>query len=398
MRNKRRTLLTVSTIALSVAVVIIADRYTAAMLKIWRQSSADHGTGHAQIRGQEYSKARDGLRLEKVLPNQQKLEQMLSSDKQVSAFSRRIRFEGIISSTDKTIYFLGMAVHPIDELKVAPKVFNKETDTGSFLDSANPRGVVIGRGMADTLGLEVGDEAALSILTIKGNTNAVDVYVRGIVDLPVPTLSKRVVFMDLGYAQRALRMQDQYTELALRFHSIGFAETWLPSQEQKLDTLGLEGAGWWVIDPYITKAEAVIDAILGIVGFLLFLCAGISVLNIIYMIVAERTIEIGTLMALGAKPSRIRLLFGLEAAVLGLLGGMVGILLAGTVIGIIGVDGVVFQSPFGSGYVIISPENDLLVSVTAAGIAVLFCILASIPPARKASKVEPVKAFRGQIS
>ena len=60
--------------------------------------------------------------------------------------------------------------------------------------------------------------------------------------------------------------------------------------------------------------------------------------------------------------------------------------------------GVPFDSPFGSGQLVIHPKTSIFVSLLVFAMSVIICFLSALPPASKASTVEPVKAFRGQIS
>jgi putative ABC transport system permease protein len=131
---------------------------------------------------------------------------------------------------------------------------------------------------------------------------------------------------------------------------------------------------------------------------LLFLSTALSVLNIIFMLVAERTVEIGTLMAIGARPQDVKFLFSAEAALIGILGRVAGVLIGNVVVGIMDATGVPFKSPFGAGELVIRPQISFGVSAIVLGIAVGICYLSAIVPARKAALVEPVRAFRGQIT
>jgi lipoprotein-releasing system permease protein len=110
------------------------------------------------------------------------------------------------------------------------------------------------------------------------------------------------------------------------------------------------------------------------------------------MLVAEKTREIGMLMAMGASPSMIRWLFIFESAVLGLLGSLAGCLLGAAVA--LQLRGIEMQSPMGmtiSLPVLIKPIDFL--SFTA--LAVILSMAAGTYPAIKASRLDPVEALRG---
>ncbi len=72
----------------------------------------------------------------------------------------------------------------------------------------------------------------------------------------------------------------------------------------------------------------IIDSVLGLLGGISLLVASFGIANTMIMSILERTREIGIMKAIGAEDREIKLIFFVEAAVLGVLGGVVGVLLA----------------------------------------------------------------------
>jgi putative ABC transport system permease protein len=397
-RNKRRTILTIATVALSVDVTTVALRYSVAAMQLWEQGSIDYGNGHAQIHAKGYDERPDVITEGTSLAAGAPIEAALAADPAVEVASRRLIFEGVISANAKTIYFLGRAVAPETELKACPQIFHPGTDPGRFVDEGDPMGISIGQGLADTLGLKLGDEASLLVHTMKGAVNGVDVRVTGIVAPPVPALSKRLVYLPLAAAQKALEFPGRYTELVIRLKPGVDAEGWVARVKPEAAAKGLDLKGWWTLDPLIRNIKKVWDSILGVITALLFMSAAFSVLNIIFMTVAERTVEIGTLAAIGAKPKDIRTLFMVEAALIGVLGGLVGSAVANTALFLVDRIGLEFDSPFGAGKIIVHPRVDGAMSLVISAIGIGICVISALAPARKAAQVEPVTAFRGQLT
>ncbi len=139
----------------------------------------------------------------------------------------------------------------------------------------------------------------------------------------------------------------------------------------------------------VQEMGAVGDVMAGTLQILVALIAsislvvgGIGIMNIMLVSVSERTREIGIRMSLGARPSNILVQFLLEAVILALLGGLLGI-----VLGILGAAGVAHSLGWP---LVVSPEAVLLTVLASAGVGVL----SGYYPAWKASRMEPIDALR----
>ena len=400
-RNKRRTLLTIATVMLSSGVTIVASRYSTAAINLWAQAASDTGTGHAQIHAEGFLRDSETLTESITFDESSELMKQYGADPAVAAVAPRLNFEGIISAGDQTRYFLGTAVHPELELQVSPALFNPQRpgtlDRGEFINSRDRAAVVVGRGLAEMMKLSLGDEVTLLSTTVNGGLNGIDAVVRGIIDVPLPSFSKRVVYLRLDYAQQLLRLPGRITEAVIRLHDPSLAEVWVANNVAKASLLKLDLQGWWQIEVIIRRIEAIWNSVVGLISFLLFMSSALSVLNIIFLLVAERTVEIGTMMAIGAKARDIRILFCIEGAMIGLIGGVMGVTVANLIVAAMGAIGISLQSPFSSGVYILHPTVSLSLSAGILVGSVVVCVLASIAPAQKAASVEPVKAFRGQI-
>jgi len=397
-RNNRRTMLTLLTVIFATSIAVIANRYSAAIMKLWQDGAADTGSAHAQIHAQGYWQKQEGVSEKLTLLSNSIVENKIRNDSHVEASVRRLEMEGIISTLDdKSAYFVGKGVEPSNELAVSPRLFTKN-DYGDFVRVNQKNSVSIGKGLAESLGLKIGDEATLISQTMQGSVNGIDVVVVGIVDAAIPSFSKKVVYAHIGHLQRLIRMPDRYTELAIRLKPDVDIRKWVAAKTPVVNAQGSDLRGWWDIEPVIKNVGNIWDSVVVVITALLFLSTGLSVLNIIFMMVAERTVEIGTLMALGARTFDVRLMFTIEGALIGFLGGSMGILVGNITVFLMGYFGLPFESPFSADTLVIHPEVSFGVSVMVFGIAIGICCISALLPARKSSQIEPVKAFRGQVT
>lgn len=133
---------------------------------------------------------------------------------------------------------------------------------------------------------------------------------------------------------------------------------------------------------------AIVTAFISCVAAISLIVGGIGVMNIMLVSVTERTREIGIRKSLGAKTSSILLQFLAEAAILTILGGIIGIIL-----GLLGAMGACALMSSSMGSVIhpgIKASTIIGATLFSCGIGVFF----GIYPARKAAKLSPIEALR----
>ena len=133
-----------------------------------------------------------------------------------------------------------------------------------------------------------------------------------------------------------------------------------------------------------------IEIFLGVVGGLTLLVAGVGVANIMYVVVKERTREIGIKMAIGAKPKHIIAQFIFESLLIALIGGFIGITVSWGVIKLMAMIPVQNQGLAYLGKPQLSQFVLLITTSILGGIG----MVAGIFPALRAAKLDPVECLR----
>ena len=136
-----------------------------------------------------------------------------------------------------------------------------------------------------------------------------------------------------------------------------------------------------------------IDVLTFFIKLMLIAIVLISIMNVMIMAVYERIREIGTISAIGTLPGSILSLFVIEGFCLGVVGAVIGVLAGLAINAVINMSKITFNFGQQKGLLLqanIDPANILVISATV----VIVSVIASLQPAFKASRMEPIKALR----
>jgi putative ABC transport system permease protein len=149
---------------------------------------------------------------------------------------------------------------------------------------------------------------------------------------------------------------------------------------------------WDQLSPFSNIAN-LIDMMSLFIQTILVAVVLVSILNIMIMSVYERIREIGTITAIGTTPAKVLALFLVEGLALGTISALAGTVLGGAIIGIVHFTGV--NVTFGRGQVYsLFPTLDPRQILISALVVIVISALASLWPAAKAARLEPVDALR----
>lgn len=140
----------------------------------------------------------------------------------------------------------------------------------------------------------------------------------------------------------------------------------------------------------MNKVFVGIEIFLGVIGGLTLLVAGVGVANIMYVVVKERTREIGIKMAVGAKPKHIVTQFVFESLLIAVAGGLIGIFISWGIIKLFAMIPVENQGLAYLG----KPQLSQAVLLITSFILGTIGIVAGVFPAQRAAKLDPVESLR----
>jgi putative ABC transport system permease protein len=402
LRHKRRTALTASLIALGVLIVIlfggIGNSFKKEVVGILTNSSM----GDLQIHRMGYVSSIDNLPLNMYIPEQAlvKVEGLLNENPDVAAYSERIRFGGMLSNFSQTTNMRFTAVIPEKEIATCPglpsRIKEGSPDASFFL---KPGQIVIPENIATAMQLKVGSDVVLIATNKDGSVNGLNLTIAGVSEnLQGP--GGKDGYIHIEDATTLLRMEGrEISEIAVKLKDFNRLDTVAASLSETLSQMKNQKSGkpilelhtWEQLSPFSSIAK-LISILLITVRIVLMFIVIVSVMNVMIMSVYERIGEIGTIAAIGTIPSKILALFLTEGVILGVASALLGVLVS---VGTLLVMSVIkLPIAFGRMELQIAPQIPTFEVLLALVSVLVISILASLEPAIKAARMEPVDALR----
>ena len=402
MRYKRRTLLTALLITLGVLMVILFSGLSGSFKAMMIGQITDANLSQIQIHKKGYVSSMDAIPLNLNLDQKgyAKIESVLNSHPAVDAWAPRIKLGAMLSNYSETTNIRLNAIDPEKEIKVCPAVGDRMTfgQKGSREKLIGPSEIIIPDKLAKGMGIGLGDTVVLVANNKDGSVNGLNFTVAGITETIVGPQGKEG-YMHIKDARALLRMEKpEITEVAVRLKNFDLLnlvyadlKSSLAEFKNKKGQPAFEIHTWEKLSPFYNIAR-MIDLMSVSMKLIMVSIVLISILNVMIMSVYERVREIGTMAAIGTTPGKIMALFLTEGSILGLIS-----IAAGNIIGLSGIFILnIYKIRFSFGQndnLILAPAVSVTELFWLAAIVLLVSVLASLQPAYKASKMEPVDAL-----
>ncbi|OJZ09865.1 MAG: ABC transporter permease [Thiobacillus sp. 63-78] len=390
LRQRRRSLFALAAIGFGVTAMMLATGYIEWIFWANREEIAIPQYGHVQVSRPGYQANGKSDPLAYLLPDDPAALAAVEHLPGVKTVSQRLDFSGLVSHGESTLSFLGLGIDPAQD----PSMHNVVIREGQTLDVGDPKGILMGAGLAANLGVKTGDTIVLLTNAPGGGLRAIEGHVRGLAAITVKAYNDSMLYVPIETARELLRVQGAHLWVVMLRQTEMTAAT--VARLGKTAPLNkLEIIPWYQLADFYNKTVALFSRQIGVVKLIIACIIVLSISNTMTMSVMERTIEIGTAMALGIRRKRILSLFLMEGGLLGILGGTIGFLagyLLATAISYVGIPipaGPGMAHDF-TGRVIITPG----IARDAFVIAISTTLLASIYPAWRASRLVIVDALR----
>jgi putative ABC transport system permease protein len=391
-RQRRRSLFGLIAVAFSVVALVLANGFIHWIFSATREGTINSGLGHIQIVRPGYFKFGIARPFDYLLPDSAPERPMIEDMTHVKTLAPRLSFSGLVSRGDTTVSFIGDGIDPDREGRIVQTSVVRE---GEDLAPGDPTGVIMGRGLAQNLGVKPGDTIVLLVNT-KNGVNAVEAKVRGLFTTISKAYDDVAVRTPLAMAQRLLRVKGTHRWIVF-LDDTENTDRVLSAARTRFGSGSLEFAAWIDLADFYKKAVALLSQQMTVVKVILAGIIVLSVSNTLLMSVSARTSEIGTAMALGTRRRRILQQFLAESLTLGVFGALAGAVVGCTLALAISAIGIPMPPPPGQsqgylGHILLTPG----LVVEAMLLAVSTALLAGMYPAWRASRLEIVDALRHQ--
>ncbi len=404
-RNKMRTIVSITAIAIAVMVVVFARGLVIGVLDSSFSLYVQYDSGHIKIIDEDYENKTELLSLKHYVDGFEgngvlKMADRLEEEEGVQLAIPRLKFGAMASPGEEIIRMMGWGVIPESEFQFTK--IETAFEQGRMVKMGK-REIVLGSGLISSLNKKLGDNITIlyknSFDAFKGST----FKIVGVVDHYLPLINNRLFYIPLDQAQRILIMEDGATEVLIKTKSMGEAEQVKPIIQQVLGDNESRDKylvqTWSEANPTL-KLFNIAKYIYNIIYILLILLAGVVVINTMIMIVKERTQEIGMMSALGLKSREILIIFIIEGTFMGIVGSFLGAVSGSIFTKYLSIHGIDYTEAVGvvSGEFLMNPtiypvfnvENMIFSFILGSVITTLTCII----PARRAAKLEPSEALR----
>lgn len=395
-RNKRRTFITMTSIAIAVLLSAVMRSMQEGQYKDMIDTTVGSFSGYAQVHANGYW---DDKTLENSFVANDSLLKTINHSDGVTALVPRIESYalGAGKQQSRPLMVLGIDINAEQHL-INPQ---ERIQSGNYFKQNNEQSAIVGRDVLQRLNIQLGDSLVLLGQGFRGRSATGLYRVKGTVNLPNPELNKSLVMLPLHTAQQFLVAGNRLTSASLVVDNPERIQPIVQNIRDKLSTENYEIMAWQELMPELVQGIE-IDRVSGyIVLAVLYMVVGFGILGTLLMMINERTYEFGIMLSIGTPRHRLALILAIEILSIAMLGSIAGILLSLPVAWYFNLNPIKFTGDMAATMEnyglqpMLQFSTDPSIFVWQAVIIFIITLFFSLIPVIKASRLNPVKAMRG---
>lgn len=400
-RQRRRTLLTLLSIAFGAFLAIMMTALEDRSFSDFIDQAARLGSGHVTIQHPEY---RDTPTLTRTVEQTDQKRSVAEADPAARKAVERAQGQAMVSTANDSFGALFIAYDPAQETPDT-LAFTRGLVQGELFKTADDRGIILGSALAKNLGAGLGDKVVYTLTDRRGEIVTGMERLSGVVNTGAPSLDSALCLLPLGALRRQIGYDPHEATQVAVFLADGRQS--LAAAERIDEATGPEVAvlTWDQVQPEIRSFVAMKVGGSQVIEIIVALLVAAGIFNTLFMSVLERSREFGIMLALGYSARQIFALVMLESGLLAALGLTSAVLITAwpyTYLAQHGLDlteayrtqgvnayeisGVAFDPIMRFG---IYPENALYITLAI----LLSTLAAGLYPAWRAGRVNPVESI-----
>ncbi len=318
-RNPNRTVVTMSSIFFAVILSVLASSLKTGIFDNLVKNVVSFYTGYVQVHKQGYW---DEQILDNSFNASLESEHKILKNKNIITVTPRLESFALVSSTDITKGSLVVGIDPEKENQIT--FLKKKLTSGSYIN-ANENALLIAEGLAERMKLKTGDIAVLMGQGYHGNTAAGKYPIKGIVKFGSPELNDKTLYMPLQTAQELYSAPGMITSYILSLYDTKELGSTVSSLRNQLGP-SFEVMAWSEMLPEIKQHIETDSNNMKYVQGILYLLICFGIFGTLLMLMVERKFEMGMLVAIGMKKTKLIFLMMLESVFTVFSGCLFGIL------------------------------------------------------------------------
>ncbi|MEP6998195.1 MAG: ABC transporter permease [Betaproteobacteria bacterium] len=393
-RHRFRTAVTLAAIVFGVCGLVLSGGFVRDIFIQLAEALIHSQSGHLQVSPTGYFSYGSRSPEKYVIEAPDRLQAVIAAMPQVDDVLMRVHFSGLLNNGRTDWPIIGEGVQASKESKLSSFM---HIVAGRQLTDADDFGALVGQGVAQALKLAPGDRVTVLLSTADGALNNIDLEVIGVFQSFSKDFDARAIRIPLKAAHELLGSQGVNT-LVVSLKRTSDTERVAAALRATLPPPKFEVRTWVQLNDFYEKTIALYEQQFGFLQLIILAMVLLSVANSVNMSVFERVGEFGTMVALGNRARQVRGLIFTETAMVGMIGGLLGLALGIALALLISAIGIPMPPPPNAnlgytGFIRVVPG--VLALAFAVGLAAT--LLAAILPAVRVSRMPVVDALRANV-
>ncbi|OJW81201.1 MAG: hypothetical protein BGO69_04715 [Bacteroidetes bacterium 46-16] len=393
-RNKTRSMVIVVAVALGLWGGIFSDAFMQGMTEQQIYSSIHTETGHIQLSQKGFLVNHD---MQLNIRSADSIKAVISNIPGVSAVASVTQLSSMASTSSGSAGIMINGIDPQQQSKVSD--INRQLVTGDYFKSDRANLIVIGQQLADKLHVKLHSRIVLTLQTTAGDIVYGAFKIAGIFHTHDSDFDKQMVFVRKNDLHALTGFpQDAASLVTVLLQNTDDTKKITATIQHKFP--GLQVQGWMQLSPMLQVLSGTITQMTIIFVAIILIALAFGIVNTMLMAVLDRTHEIGMLLSIGMRPSKVFTMIMLETIFLSVTGAALGIAISIGTVSWFGHTGInlsfIAEGINALGYSsIVYPSLGIDFYLALSVMVVVIALIAGLFPARHAIRLKPAEALRG---